>query len=97
MHLKLKAVFCFSYQRPTPFKIISPNLYAKTALRVSHIRPTWPCQRSPASGRDFFGCTDNDLEERDAAIAASRKAYEEHRAEELSLGPPIGASEIQPE
>lgn len=59
--------------------------------------PDWPCQRSPASGRDFFGCTDNDLEERDAAIAASRKAYEEHRAEELSLGPPIGTSEIQPE
>ncbi len=53
---------------------------------------------SPTStGRDFFGCTENELEERDAAIAASRKAYEEHRAEELSLGPPIGASEILPE
>ena len=56
---------------------------------VTYFHPTMGfCQIF--SARDFFGCSQEDLDQRDAAISASRAKYEQQRSKELSLGPPIG-------
>lgn len=60
-------------------------LATSLAVRCVHVR-----RIAVENPRDFFGCSQEDLDHRDAAISASRAKYDQHRSKELSLGPPIG-------
>eukprot|EP00435_Cladocopium_sp_Y103_P029095 s2736_g7.t1 len=60
---------------------------AVRAVRCVHVRKIGSVPENP---RDFFGCSQEDLDRRDAAISASRAKHDLHRSKELSLGPPIG-------
>ncbi|CAE7430674.1 unnamed protein product [Symbiodinium sp. CCMP2592] len=40
--------------------------------------------------RHFFGCSEEELAARDAAMASGRASYERAREKEMSLGPPLG-------
>ncbi|CAE7630705.1 PTAC2 [Symbiodinium sp. CCMP2456] len=44
----------------------------------------WPTRRH------FFGCSEEELAARDAAMASGRASYERAREKEMSLGPPLG-------
>ncbi|OLP89276.1 Major surface-labeled trophozoite antigen 417 [Symbiodinium microadriaticum] len=45
--------------------------------------------------RHFFGCSEEELAARDAAMASGRASYERAREKEMSLGPPLGAGQVR--
>eukprot|EP00439_Symbiodinium_sp_Y106_P054377 s1524_g7.t1 len=68
----------------------APNGCALLRRHFASVRPRSSSCWSERSPRHFFGCSEEELAARDAAMASGRASYERAREKEMSLGPPLG-------
>ena len=79
---------CFAAVNPRHFEFL-PRIFSK-----SNSVKEAACLRKLLHadlGRQFFGCSEEELAARDAALASDQAAYARSREKEMTLGPPLGA------